>query len=327
MRAWPWMLVPERATGRQKADWRTVDRYSFAEVTELADQEAFHRRRFENRSEELRRDLRRVFRPASGFSAAELAAVLAGTSGQTRADWVGAILRQCCVQKGGGPEPSGLERLEPSRILHSLGSALRLLGWERDPAAGDILDAAWSGLTADEASGLESLGLKRETPGGPRAWDSALRDLAFENVGRTIVMSRERMSAHPRNALREDEIVWGRAPARLDLGGGWTDTPPYSLERGGCVINAAVDLNGQAPIQAYARVIRKPEVRINSIDHSTRVVVRDLDDLLDYRRPGSQFALAKAALALSGFSLEAASWPRGATMLERMLRRFGGGIG
>ncbi len=153
-----------------------------------------------------------------------------------------------------------------------------------------------------------------------------MREEAFNHLGRTIVYrTGERLEA-PRSVLRSDEIVWGRAPARLDLGGGWTDTPPYSLERGGCVINAAVDLNGQAPIQAYARVIDRPEIRINSIDHSTRLVIRDVAHLLDYRTPGSQFALAKAALALSGFAPEAARWPRGVRTIEGMLRHFGGGI-
>ena len=26
-----------------------------------------------------------------------------------------------------------------------------------------------------------------------------------------------------------DQIVWGRSPVRIDVAGGWTDTPPYSL--------------------------------------------------------------------------------------------------
>ena len=29
-------------------------------------------------------------------------------------------------------------------------------------------------------------------------------------------------------------------PARLNLAGGWTDTPPYSLERNGAVLHVAV---------------------------------------------------------------------------------------
>lgn len=31
-----------------------------------------------------------------------------------------------------------------------------------------------------------------------------------------------------------------RAPTRIDFGGGWTDVPPYPVERGGCVCNLAI---------------------------------------------------------------------------------------
>jgi D-glycero-alpha-D-manno-heptose-7-phosphate kinase len=41
-----------------------------------------------------------------------------------------------------------------------------------------------------------------------------------------------------------------RAPARLDFGGGWTDVPPYSEERGGCVCNIAVELHATATVRA-----------------------------------------------------------------------------
>ena len=34
--------------------------------------------------------------------------------------------------------------------------------------------------------------------------------------------------------------VIARAPARLDLGGGWTDVPPYCDEAGGRVCNVAI---------------------------------------------------------------------------------------
>lgn len=45
------------------------------------------------------------------------------------------------------------------------------------------------------------------------------------------------------------EAVVARAPARLDFGGGWTDVPPYSEERGGCVCNAAIELHAVATVQ------------------------------------------------------------------------------
>jgi hypothetical protein len=44
-RKWLWMLEPGKATEAQKRLWRRSDRYSFAEMAVLADQDAFHARR------------------------------------------------------------------------------------------------------------------------------------------------------------------------------------------------------------------------------------------------------------------------------------------
>ena len=44
-------------------------------------------------------------------------------------------------------------------------------------------------------------------------------------------------------------------PVRIDLAGGWTDTPPYSLEKGGKVLNLAILLDGRAPISAQIRPV------------------------------------------------------------------------
>jgi D-glycero-alpha-D-manno-heptose-7-phosphate kinase len=46
-----------------------------------------------------------------------------------------------------------------------------------------------------------------------------------------------------------DALV-ARAPARLDFGGGWTDVPPYSDERGGCVCNIAIELHAIATVSS-----------------------------------------------------------------------------
>jgi galactokinase/mevalonate kinase-like predicted kinase len=193
-----------------------------------------------------------------------------------------------------------------------------------------LIDSVYAALSASERRWLHSLGLP-DSASTARAssldWARAAQNTAFDTIGRTIVLTQTGRASHPRNALRTDEIIWGRAPARLDLGGGWSDTPPYSLEHGGCVINAAVDLNGQPPIQVFARVIDEPEIRINSIDHGSRLIIRSLDELLDYRQATSQFGLAKAALALSGFAPGTAPWPpRARRSLTVMLELFGGGI-
>jgi galactokinase/mevalonate kinase-like predicted kinase len=210
-----------------------------------------------------------------------------------------------------------------SRILHTLGSAIVKFGNEpgQRAAGSKILGTLYSRLSRKEKAWLASLGIAADSSRDPKAWAAALQDAAFENISRTIVYGQGKPAGRPRNALRSDEIIWGRSPARLDLGGGWTDTPPYSLENGGCVINAAVDLNGQPPIQVYARVIPEPVIRIYSIDHGAHLTIRTMADLLDYRLPTSKFGLAKATLALCGFGPGDGGEP-----LRARLREFGGGI-
>ena len=72
--------------------------------------------------------------------------------------------------------------------------------------------------------------------------------------------------------------------------------------RWACGSSRQVNLNGQPPIQVYGRVIGEPLIRIGSIDLGTRIEVADLDDLLGFGLAQGEYALAKAALAISGFS-------------------------
>ena len=329
-RNWLWLLEPGSAAARQKEGWLAADRYSFEEMAVRADLGSFHSRRLKIRGELVREALSRVFGLEGELSAAEIAFLVQSTEKDERARWIIAIVREAIRSYEAARMHRGLDSLGLSRILHTLGSVLLKMegGGDRGKSGGarDIAEALRAGLTAAEKKCLSELGLPVEGAAKLKTWAGEMKEAAFRHLSRTIVYRSGSIPAPPKNVLRGDEIVWGRAPARLDLGGGWTDTPPYSLERGGCVINAAVTLNGQAPIQAYARVIEKREIRINSIDHSTRVVVQTLEELLDYRKPGSQFALAKAALALAGFAQEAAGWPAGVRTLEGMLRYFGGGI-
>jgi galactokinase/mevalonate kinase-like predicted kinase len=72
-------------------------------------------------------------------------------------------------------------------------------------------------------------------------------------------------------------------------------------------------------------VIDEPVIRLSSIDTGRHIEIAQLEELLDYRRPGDGFALAKASLAISGFSPELADWPPDIGLRD-MLREFGGGI-
>ena len=103
-----------------------------------------------------------------------------------------------------------------------------------------------------------------------------------------------------RISVKEDQIVWARSPARLDIAGGWTDTPPYTNRYGGAVVNLAVDLNGQSPIQVFVRRTPEPRIRIHSIDIGLTETITDVTGIRSYRDPLSPFALPKAALVLLG---------------------------
>lgn len=322
-RRWLWLFDIASATADQKQAWMAADRYSHAEIAELADQDAFSLRRLAIRAESIRRAMRRMFHTDSGFSAAELAFVLGHV--EDRQAVLAELVAEARWHYGADRASGGREAFVSSRILHSLGSALERLDGSADRRIAEALPGLAHALTPADREWLATIGLGLDEDLTLAEWAGRARSTAFSYLGQVIVSASGRRPDHPVSALRSDEIVWGRAPARLDLGGGWTDTPPYSLECGGCVINAAVDLNGQPPIHAYARVIREPVIRIASIDLGTRIEVRELDDLLDYRKATSEFGLAKAALVLSGFSPETAVWPEPVS-LPRMLEHFGGGI-
>ncbi len=320
---WIWMVDPGRVSPAQRQAWLGADRYSLAEVAELADRQRFERQRAEIRAAEARRSLRRLFRSDSGFSATELGHALQHSNQRT--DWVAGVIAEACEHGRIEDAHARLEALVVPRILHTLGDALLRVPGLGARSLAEALPGLADRLEEPQQCWLRSVGLELEKHATVRAWAERGMRAAFDAVGRVILASEDAVLPPPRNALRSDEIVWGRAPARLDTGGGWTDTPPYALEHGGAVVNTAVNLNGQPPIQAYARVIDRPVIRIGSIDLGTQVEIAGLDELLDYRHADSQFALVKAALALAGFSPQAAEWPTGIG-LDEMLRRFGGGI-
>ncbi len=313
---WLWMMNPSEATTDQREAWHKADKYSLQEISTLVDLEDFDRRRRKNRAEEIRGSLKQIFDNDSRFSVADLAYIFEGLNDTERTKWIGCVLAEAQQHTG----------FTFSRIAHTLGSAIKKFLPTKKQEWTDNLLAVYKSLSDQDKEWWASMGLALPAFSDAETWCEKAQGSAFENLSRTIVWSKKEQKKYPRCAVRSDEIVWGRAPARLDLGGGWTDTPPYALEHGGCVINAAVNLNGQPPIHVYARVVEEPVIRIASIDHGLRVTIKDLEDLTDYRKATSEFGLAKAALVLSGFSLDRAIWPSGVKTLEDMLENFGGGI-
>ena len=128
----------------------------------------------------------------------------------------------------------------------------------------------------------------------------------------------------PQLSVYPDQIVWGRSPVRIDLAGGWTDTPPYCLMEGGSVVNIAIELNGQPPLQTYIKPCKEPHIILRSIDLGAMEMVETYEQLAAYNKVGSPFSIPKAALVLAGFQpgFSQQTYPS----LRDQLEAFGCGI-
>jgi galactokinase/mevalonate kinase-like predicted kinase len=154
---------------------------------------------------------------------------------------------------------------------------------------------------------------------------AALTREGFAQLQNAMVTSRQLAKMIPQRSLKEDQIVWGRSPVRLDFAGGWTDTPPFCLQAGGSVLNVAVLLNGQPPIQVFVRPTTDACIQLRSIDLGSAETVNTYNELADFRNPRGHFSLPKAALAMAGFLPEFFAGKPHRT-LRTQLTALGGGL-
>lgn len=148
-----------------------------------------------------------------------------------------------------------------------------------------------------------------------------------EKAGEAFTLLREKVlspSSHgrpqPKMTVQGDQIVWARSPVRLDLAGGWSDTPPYCMEYGGKVVNVAVELNGQPPIQVFVKPGSANHIVLRSIDLGCSEELTSREQLLGLEQELGPFSIPKAALVLCGFL------PQPSQDLRDQLQVFGGGL-
>ena len=108
-------------------------------------------------------------------------------------------------------------------------------------------------------------------------------------------------------ALRETEsaVVTVELPLRIDLAGGWSDTPPICQEQGGCVLNMAVALDGVKPVKVTVRRLAAHEVRVESSDLGCCGVLKTLRAIRAPKDPHDWCALVKSALTVTRFDFSA----------------------
>ena len=147
---------------------------------------------------------------------------------------------------------------------------------------------------------------------------------AFDYLRDSVLYHFHQHRVDPCINLLPDQIAWGRSPVRLDLAGGWSDTPPYCFLYGGKVLNLAVELNGQPPLHCYIKASEEPTFVLRSIDLGAQETISTYEELRQFYSVGSPFAITKAALALSGFIPEFSQ--RKFQSLQKQLTDAGGGL-
>ena len=156
----------------------------------------------------------------------------------------------------------------------------------------------------------------------------AWRRRAFAAVSRTVAPRGAPMCLSHESRDSSEWSIGGavvlRAPARIDLAGGWTDTPPICVERGGAVVNVAIEVDGEAPLEASFRRLDEAVVRIESRDLGRSAEFADLATLLrpgDPRDASDWALLPRTAIAVSGLVRNAVDQD-----LRASLDRLGGGF-
>lgn len=88
-------------------------------------------------------------------------------------------------------------------------------------------------------------------------------------------------------------------PVRVDFVGGWSDTPPWSLERPGCVLNMAINLEGSLPVGTFIETTKTSGV-LFSDDAGNELHIEDLNLITTPFDSDDPFRLVKSALLVTG---------------------------
>ena len=281
--------------------WREQERISLAESLQQADQEAIHQHRARLRGLQLGQEITRQI-PTDDYphplfdtigSSAEIAEVARSLTAYLEA------------------ESDPLRQARAYKVFSDLMADARLqrVLAETDGSPGELPQAI--------GELLDSFSPRRfQTPSEASQW---LADLAFQQVGTAVAAG---LTEHPRE--EGWELIVGTqvsvsAPARIDFGGGWSDTPPFSLEHGGAVLNAAILLDGQRPIVIRGEVLAEPVIEVVSVDGGAQETIIDAGSLSQYQQPGDPLALHKAAITLAGLAGAEGD-------LAGQLQQIGGGL-
>jgi len=289
-----WMQQPGPKADRA-GEWRKAQRLSFAEVFERIDYARGLQQREaliqESMLANIRRDLTERRNPRDCLDALGPAEEFIALRGHLR-QW---------IESASNPL-----------------AAARMLAFEADLLAHPRFAAALERSRGKPAGADPALGREKTR----RELATKAADAALRKVAEAVAAGVSRTQALDLSAVKARRVVI-ESPARIDFGGGWTDTPPQCLERGGVILSAAVQLNGRRPIRVVGERIEERVIRLESAVARNAEILSTAADLPRFQRLDDPFGLLKAALSVVGLCSQD---DPAAPPLEQRLAQWGHGL-
>ena len=142
----------------------------------------------------------------------------------------------------------------------------------------------------------------------------------FRTIQEVILNATLRSLEYNENARIAMDRHTVKLPLRVNWGGGWSDTPPYCNEHGGTVLNVAIRLNGENPVEVTLEKISEHKIVFDSRDMDVHGEFDTIEPLQATGDPLDPFALQKACLLACGVI------PKEGHDLDEILTRLGGGF-
>ncbi|XP_045193477.2 L-fucose kinase-like [Mercenaria mercenaria] len=143
-------------------------------------------------------------------------------------------------------------------------------------------------------------------------------------IRQAVMTAKQFFKLHDETPVGQGSWVLAECPARIDISGGWSDTPPITYEHGGAVATVGLLIDGKRPIGAKTRRIVEPKLVlvIHGSSDQKQVVCQETADLADYYNPHSPGALLKAAFVCA----EIVDLKSNQSLKEQLETKYDGGF-
>ena len=191
----------------------------------------------------------------------------------------------------------GLER-NVRALSRQVPAAAAACAWE-DLARPSHCEDQWSGIVP-RSRGLQIKADLHEI-GGLTEESRELHRQAFGAVHDEVCAAIHWPGTEPVSDLPHGIRTRSQLPVRFDLAGGWSDTPPYCLERPAGVLNMAICLSGAPPVAVTAEALSEQRWSLTLGDTGQTLDITDAMRTEDAGSLSDPFSLLRQALALAGY--------------------------